>query len=130
MDIRELIPKDKFDIDTAKKLPNYSYDELKPIIPDLLTWIQDMNWPVSHPVADYLITISEHITDDIISILNSKDTMWQYWTLCVFGQSNVNPLNLKIVEVVKRIATKPTATELADGVHEIANEVLAEQKDL
>ena len=78
MEISELIPKHKSDIETANKLPNYTYEELKPIIPELFTWIQDMNWPVSHPIANYLISISEHLTDNIIAILNSNDTVWKY----------------------------------------------------
>jgi len=41
-------------LETAEKLSGYSYDEIKPIVPELLTWIQDMNWPVARPVADYL----------------------------------------------------------------------------
>ena len=130
MEIRELIPKDKFDIETADKLPNYTYEELKPIIPELLAWIQDMNWPVSGPVSKYLDSISEHLTEEIIEILNGNDPLWQYWTLHVFGLWSTKPLNPKILEVVRRIANEPTAMELQEEVSEIANEVLTEKNDL
>lgn len=130
MEVRELIPKDKFDIETANKLPTYSYEELKPIIPDLLTWIQDMNWPVSRPVADYLISISEHLTEEIIKILKGDDPQWQYWTLSVFGLWNPQPIEQSILDEVKRIATAPTDIELQEEVFEIANDVLAKQENL
>ncbi|MEO1013484.1 MAG: DUF5071 domain-containing protein, partial [Bacteroidota bacterium] len=60
MNIKELIPKDKLDIEMAEKLNQYPYEEIKPIIPDLLEWIKDMNWPVARTVAEYLISISEN----------------------------------------------------------------------
>ena len=66
IDLKHLIPKDKFDIETAEKLKDYSYEELKTIIPQLMEWIQDMNWPVASVVSDYLTTISEHIQKEIV----------------------------------------------------------------
>ena len=53
MDIKALIPKDKSDIETAETLSNHSFKEVQPIIPDLLEWLQDGNWPVSKTVADF-----------------------------------------------------------------------------
>ena len=129
MEINELIPKDKFDIETANKLPNYTYEELQPIIPELLTWIKDMNWPVSRPVADYLQTITEHLTNNIIEILKGTDDIWKYWTLHVFGLWNSRPLNELVRKEVVRIATIPTTSERIEEVDQIANELL-EKKNL
>lgn len=53
MNIKSLIPKDKFDIETAKKLSNYSFEEIQPIVPYLLEWLQDWNWPVSKTIAGF-----------------------------------------------------------------------------
>lgn len=130
MEISELIPKDKFDIETANKLPNYTYEELKPIIPELLTWIQDMNWPVSKPVANYLQTLTEHLSNDIIEILQGTDDIWKYWTLHVFGLWNLKPLNELVRKEIERIAITPTESERTEEVDQIANELLGEQKYL
>lgn len=85
MTIHQLIQKDKFDIATADKLSNYSYDEIRLIVPDLLIWIQDMNWPVAGPISKYLQSISEYLTDDIVMILKGTDDIWKYWSLHVFS---------------------------------------------
>lgn len=120
MNIKDLIPKDKLDIETAEKLKQYSYEEIKPIVPDLLEWIQDMNWPVAKTVAEYLITISEFITSEIIEILNGKDEMWKYWTIGVFGIHSEKPLHPEVFEIINRIANNPTIEEKESELHEQA----------
>lgn len=95
MTIQQLIPKDKFDIETVDRLSDYSFDEVRQIAPDLLTWIQDMNWPVAKPISKYLQSISEHLTEDIIKILKGTDDTWKYWTLHVFGLWTTKPLDKK-----------------------------------
>ncbi|HRE76946.1 MAG TPA: DUF5071 domain-containing protein [Flavobacterium sp.] len=120
MNIEDLIPKDKLDIETAEKLKDYSYEEIKPIVPDLLDWIQDMNWPVAKTVADYLITISEFIIPEIIEILNGKDEMWKYWTIGVFGIYSKKPLHPEVLEIIYRIANYPSFEEKESEVDEQA----------
>jgi hypothetical protein len=127
MDIRELIPKHKSDIETAEKLKACSYEEIKPIIPDLLECLQDCNWPVSRPVANYLVTISEHLTGDIVKILQGNDDIWKYWCLRVFAvrATSIAPA---LMDEIKRIASQPTQSEIDELVHETALEILEERK--
>jgi len=125
MTIQQLIPKDKFDIETVDKLSNYSFDELRPIVPDLLTWIQDMNWPVAGPISKYLQSISEHLTEDIIKILKGTDDIWKYWTLHVFGLWTTKPLDKEIIKEIERIATRPTQGERDEQVDEIARKIIS-----
>lgn len=120
MNAKDLIPKDKLDIETAEKLKQYSYEEIKPIIPNLLEWIQDMNWPVAPTVAEYLITISENLTNEIIEILNGKDEMWKYWTIEVFAIQSEREMHPKVFEIVNRIANYPTSTEKESEVDDQA----------
>ena len=47
MDIRTLIPKDKFDLRNISRIRKLDFLTLEPIIPELLEWIQDINWPVA-----------------------------------------------------------------------------------
>jgi hypothetical protein len=124
MNIQQLIPKDKSDIATANKLFGYSYDEIKPIVPELLTWIQDMNWPVAGPVSNYLASISEHLTGDILEILRGTDDVWKYWTLRIFCLRDNKLLNERLKEEIKRIATNPTKGEKTEEVDEIAREII------
>jgi len=124
MNIEDLIPKDKLDIETAEKLKLFSYEEIKPIVPNLLEWIQDMNWPVARTVAKYLITISEFLTNDIIEILNGRDEMWKYWVIGVFGIYSKKPLNTEVLKIINRIADYPSLEEMEYGVNEQAIKAL------
>jgi len=130
MKIDQLIPRDKFDVETANRLFDYSYDDVKSIIPELLIWIQDMNWPVAGPVSNYLESISRYLTDDIIKILQGTDDIWKYWCLHVFGLSSTKPIAEKLMIEIERIATHPTAGELEEEVADIANKILSANKSI
>ena len=121
MNIQNLIPKDKHDIERAKNLKNYSYSEISSIIPQLLQWIQDINWPVAKPVSEYLISINENISPEILDILKTNDEVWKYWTISIFGRvTNDKLIRTEII----RIARNPTKSEIAEEVNEIANDVI------
>jgi len=121
MDAKTLIPKDKFDIETAEKLTNYSFAEVKKIVPNLLEWLQDGNWPVSKIVADFLIIHTENITQEILQILKGNDEVWKYWVLLAFGNKVKDEI---VVNEIKRIAQNPTEEEITEGLNEVAKEII------
>ncbi|MEL6252263.1 MAG: DUF5071 domain-containing protein [Bacteroidota bacterium] len=124
MEIRNLIPKDKGDVETAQKLFSYTYEEIRSIVPDLLGWIQDMNWPVARPVSEYLESISEDITEEILVILQGDDDIWKYWRIHVFGLWSKKEIHLLLLKEIKRIAESPTESETKEEVQEVALELL------
>ena len=126
--MEELIPKNKGDVKTAKKLKNYSYEEVKNIIPELLSWIQDMNWPVALPVSEFLQSISEYLTNDIIKILQGNDDVWKYWCVSVFGLNAIKPIDTRLIAEFKRIAINPTETEITEEIHKLILEFLEVEK--
>ena len=121
MNIKNLIPKDKFDIETAEKLKEHSFEEIKPIIPELLQWLQDLNWPVSKPIAEILIPFSENIALEILQILRGEDEMWKYWIILVFGEISKNQL---VLNEIKRISKNPTTGEIESETHKIAKQIM------
>ena len=124
MELKNLIPRDKGDVETAQKLFSYEYPDVRPIIPDLLGWIQDMNWPVARPVSDYLASISEHITEEILAILQGDDDIWKYWCIHVFGLWSKKEIHPLLLKEIKRIAESPTEGEIREEVQEVAMELL------
>jgi hypothetical protein len=126
MNIQDLIPKHKGDTETAAKLKNYSYDQIKPIIPNLLTWMQDMNWPVAGPVADYLETLTDNIGSELVKILQGDDEVWKYWIIGRFGRLTKDE---NVLTEIKRIASKPTKAEIVDFVDERAREILEDRTE-
>lgn len=119
--VKDLIPKDKHDLETAIQLKNYSYQELKEIIPNLLEWLQDINWPVAKPVSDYLQSIHNEITDELLLVLKSDDGAWKYWIVTFFGLVIENSL---IQKEILRIAHFPTKNEKIEEVDLIALEIV------
>ncbi|MBF7090311.1 DUF5071 domain-containing protein [Flavobacterium sp. ALJ2] len=121
---KDLIPKDKHDIERAENLKNYSYSELKPIIPELLEWLQDLNWPVAKLVSEYLESITENISLEILDVLKTNDAVWKYWTISIFGRVTNDEL---IRNEIIRIAMNPTKGEIIEEVDKIANEIILER---
>ncbi|MCC0741662.1 DUF5071 domain-containing protein [Clostridioides sp. ZZV14-6044] len=66
--VEELLPKDKFDNCNIEKLKLLSDEEIKPICPRLLEWIQDYNWYVAKDILSVLALHQEIITPLIIDI--------------------------------------------------------------
>lgn len=47
---------------------------------ELISWLQDMNWPGSDTIAGYLHSLpNDKIAEAIKMVLESNDEMWIYW---------------------------------------------------
>lgn len=62
-------------------LNKIGYPRVKSIIPGLLQWIQDMNWPGAQEIADLLVTIDDKIVPYVTQALKSGDGIWIMWIL-------------------------------------------------
>ncbi|MBB4006490.1 DUF5071 domain-containing protein [Allorhizobium taibaishanense] len=80
-DLHEFIPADKTDLEAVTALKASLYERLRPILPVLLTWMQDLNWPVAQALVPVLASIGAHLVKDLEPILHSEDEMWKYWIL-------------------------------------------------
>ncbi|HEY8931382.1 MAG TPA: DUF5071 domain-containing protein [Mucilaginibacter sp.] len=112
MDVRELIPKhadDQKAIDGLKKLP---FEQIKPIVPDLLVWLQDMNWPVARPIAGILEPFVDQIVPEIITILKTDDGMWKYWILTCLIKNTTHPI---LLDEIERMAKFPSRRNHRSG---------------
>lgn len=124
VDMKQIIPKDKLDLEAVANLETCSISEIKNDVLKLLEWLQDMNWPVAGPICDYFAPFVNNIDDEIIYILRTNDDVWKYWIInSLVGSSGVIP-NDKIVKEITRIAKNPTDGEKGEGVQEAAIELL------
>jgi hypothetical protein len=124
--IKTLVPKDKHDMDFDKITDFYwyNYAELKPIIPELLKWLQDLNYPVAKPISQHLKTMLPDIITDLIPILESEDGIWKYNILQVFFIETPSDHYLKIEELIKKLAYSPTDNDIKEEVNLLAIEIL------
>jgi hypothetical protein len=121
MNIRYFIPKDKFDESGIEELRKLSFEQIKPIIPDLLKWMQDMNWPVAKSVVNILKPFSEKLTKEVVAILKSDDVMWKLWIICNLVRNTNDPL---IIKELEKIAKHPTKDEIDNEVDSEAKAIL------
>ena len=111
-----MIPQHKHDFEAIKQLQAATSQQIVPLLPELLKWIQDMNWPVAEPVLEILMQYPTEITPLVEEVLLGNDEMWIYW--CLERIVPCLPFYSKMVlaNAVEQIATSvdPKMGELAD----------------
>lgn len=122
MNVKDLVPKDKHDISNINKLYNLSDEEMKPIVYDLLEWIQDYNWPVAQELVPLLKEREDIIFPYMSDILRGDDFMWKYWIMDLiipdFSIEHKNALKDDILVLIN----DPDIDEDTESIREIAEE--------
>ncbi|MDQ0090330.1 hypothetical protein J2T12_003744 [Paenibacillus anaericanus] len=122
----ELIPKDKFDMDTVEKLKNIDLDiyDLAPIMASLFEWIQDANWPITEELCKVLAKLkSVDIIPHITEILRSGDDTWQfsclYYLLPEISKGDLEQIKPEII----RLINNPTQNEILCEMDQAAKDI-------
>jgi Domain of unknown function (DUF5071) len=80
-ELRKLLPHDKNDVDAVRRVVDVGYPTVEPILPDLLKWIREPEWPVCKPIAVFLVQIGEPLVPWLQRTLVRRD-----------GRSLIEPL--------------------------------------
>ncbi|MEQ9263870.1 MAG: DUF5071 domain-containing protein [Balneolaceae bacterium] len=123
MDLKGLLPKDKHDIQAVERCISIGFPKIIQILPELLTWIQDMNWPVAKLLAPFLSTIADHLETEIRTILQGGDETWKY-SLMTEIIVNSSQLRANLNDELLRLAEKPTESEQIEKLDLIAMDIL------
>lgn len=99
-------------------------DKILPLLPGLLEWIQDMNWPVAKSVLELLLTFSEEIVPHVQDVLSSNDDNWKYFILNDLVRNLPIESRVQFREYLIRVSEAPTNNELAEGLDETAKDIL------
>ena len=122
-DIRLLLPQHKADVKHASAIVARGYPSVAPVLPELIAWLQDCNWPVAHVLAPFLATIGTPLLPEIRRIVQTTDDIWKYWVLA--GVVAESPdLAHALRDDLTRLASAPTAGEAAEEVDLMAREIL------
>jgi len=123
-DPRLLIPKDKCDIATAKAAVAAGFPAVEPILPQLLEWIQDVNWPVAHVLLPFFRTIGRPLIPEVRRIFATDDDVWKYWVLTNLVDYWPPDLIAEVRTDLERFDRNPTPGETKEEVALEAREVL------
>jgi Domain of unknown function (DUF5071) len=124
MDIKDCIPKDKFDTAAIERARGIGFPALNPIIGDLLEWVQDANWPVAPDAASLLSKADIEILPCIRAVLMSDDAVWKLWTLELVAKGLRSDVLAGLQGDLERIAAEPTPKDQAQGVDAAARSLL------
>ena len=78
---KDFLPKNKFDQQSLFGIDELSNEEIQPIIYELLTWLQDYNWPVADEVLQVLRKREILVFPYLADILAGDDIMWKIWIM-------------------------------------------------
>ncbi|TKJ83398.1 DUF5071 domain-containing protein [Paenibacillus sp. CFBP13512] len=120
-----LIPETKFDFGAIQRLQQLEPQQLIPILPELLVWLQDINWPVAMPMSKILLTVPNEIVPHVRDVLHTDDTEWIEWCLQYIVVFLPVALIRKLEPEIRRIADSPTQWEYETESHITAQEILA-----
>lgn len=94
--LRALLPQDKMDIEAVEKITDYGYPTIEPILPLLIEWMQDFNWPVAQALAPFLAGIGPQLKSSVLDVLKTQDAIWIYWVVSKL----VNTTDLRLAEAI------------------------------
>jgi hypothetical protein len=126
MTSNRLVPSSKDDLDAINALANASEQDIIAVADELLEWLQDGNWPVSYPVGVILSRYVNKLSDKLVSVFRSYDSIWKYWCIkFIIMELNINQIPSDIIHELRRMVESPTASDIEEGAAEAATEVLS-----
>ncbi|MBY9081798.1 DUF5071 domain-containing protein [Paenibacillus sp. HN-1] len=123
-DLTKYLPRDKHDFESVAVLKNVDKSITITLIPQLLEWLQDMNWPIAQEVAKLLLQYPEETVPHVKAVLQMDDDIWKEWCLRYFVQELPVELFACFKSDLIRISSNPTPGEVLEEVHETAKEIL------
>lgn len=121
-DIRDLLPRDKLDLERAEAIVAQGYPAVAPVLPTLMLWLQDSNWPVCDVFAPFLATIGAPLVSEVRRVLESDDEIWKYWVL-LYIVSKSPEVREGVRDQLVRIANVEP-TEEDEETHLLAKELI------
>jgi len=119
--LKKLIPKDKFDLEPFPALMEIGEDEVKPILPELLFCVADINWPIATEMIKVLIRFPDSVVPLIKNVLkpSEADEEWKYFIITDLVPRLPKSSQELLLEDIKRILDAPTNGEILGGVVEV-----------
>lgn len=121
---KHLLPRHTADDERVEMIKNMDREQIVPLLPGLLEWIQDMNWPVAPSVLELLLTFPKELVPYVQDALSSDDDNWKWFILHFLVIKLPVESRLQFREYLTRVAATPTQNERAEELDEISKEIL------
>lgn len=107
-------------------LKEIGYSGVKPLIPELLEWIKDINCPGAQEIANLLTAADEDIIPYVKKVLISEDGIWIVWLLSEVVSKWNRELTQNIKEDLLELAVTLDNNLIVEGVDIQAIKILYE----
>ena len=77
--LQALLPSSKTQVEKAQALVRRGYPAVASVLPEILEWMQDLNWPVAQVFQPFLACVGKPLAPLIRDALTSSDDIWKYW---------------------------------------------------
>ncbi len=124
MNIYSYIPQSKDDFERIEQLRQLEADQMIPLIPQLLEWLQDANWPIFSDVKSILIPQQMHLTEPLRAILRSTDSSWKYFIVSDFLPCLNDDVVQQLQTELRELAYAPSAQDRLEEVDDCARRLL------
>ena len=111
------------DTKRAGVLAALGYPAVEPILPELMEWLQDINWPVAHVLAPFLATIGLPLVPYIRQVFATNDEIWKIWVIQALVKTSPAVFTA-VANDIQQMAYTPPKTEEEEELQETAQEVL------
>ena len=119
-----LVPSSKSDVAAAELAVARGWPAVEPVLPKLLEWLQDYNWPVARVLAPFVAQIGDPVAPYLRPIFDSDDLIWKRWIINVV----LADAPLSVVEQfrseLEHFVNDPTPGEAQEDLPEVAKPVL------
>ena len=124
--VKDLVPKNISDFSGMEELKKLSDEEIAPVIPDLLAWMRDMNWPVAKEMPDLLAQHQKVLIPHIIEILQPEqwECDWKTYIILFLLPLLDEKYLLMLKPALERIVKNPTRGELSEDTNMAAEDIL------
>ena len=124
--VKDLVPKNIFDFSGIEELRKLSDEEIASVIPDLLAWMKDMNWPVAKEMPALLAPHQKVLIPHIIEILQPEQWECDWKTdIILFLLPLLDEKYLLMLKPsLERIVKNPTRGELSEMTNIEAEDIL------
>ena len=123
-----LLPRDKFDLERAEAVVEAGYPAVEPLLPELIEWIKDANWPVARVLAPFLAGIGSPLRSHVAQVLQATDDTWKYWVIELVVRKSAD-LRAGLREELERIAFHPGKGEVSEDLPGLAKTLLNGSQD-
>ncbi len=118
-------PEHKLDFEACENLQIADDKQIINDLPDLLEWLQDMNWSVASYIQERIQNLGLPLIEPIRIILNGSDDIWKYYIVCDLLPSTSKEIINALRPELLRLVNNPTKNEESEEVNLVAKKLLA-----